>query len=303
MQLLQFQLKSTSCRLTNCFRQSIRRIVTHLSPTTSLLRSNSSDNEVYLLGTAHVSDASSQEVVDLIRLVNPEVVFLELDPARAVQLRNRRDAGNNSGMEFSPFDLSKFLNGNPLFRGVQNNMANSPLSSSLEKILPVIPTFLKKLGWLPPQGGEMKAAMEEADRIGARCVYGDVEFNETISALKAAAFGLMSSPAAMMQTFSNVPPPPPELSEIFSGLMGGSKDPQQFVEDIKTRERSKTMTRYMSRCFPSIYHVMITKRDDHMARQLKKHCHKGKVVAVVGMAHVEGIEREWEKLDNVKQIS
>jgi pheromone shutdown protein TraB len=235
--------------------------------------------------------------------VNPEVVFLELDPARAVQLRNRRDAGNNSGMDFSPFDLSKFLNGNPLFRGVQNNMANSPLSSSLEKILPVIPTFLKKLGWLPPQGGEMKAAMEEADRIGARCVYGDVDFTETISALKAAAFGLMASPTAMMQTFSNVPPPPPELSEIFSGLMGGSKDPQQLVEDIKTRERSKTMTRYMSRCFPSIYHVMITKRDEHMARQLKKHCHKGKVVAVVGMAHVEGIEREWEKLDNVKQIS
>lgn len=246
-----------------------------------------------------MSDASSQEVVDLIRLVNPEAVFLELDPARAVQLRNRQDVStDSSGMDFS----SDFMN-NPLFRGLQNNTPNSPLNSSLQKILPAIPSFLKKLGWLPPQGGEMKAAMQEADRIGARCVYGDVEFSETTNGLKAAAFSMMSSPAAMMQTFSNVPPPPPELSAIFSGLMGGDKDPQQLVEDIKTRERSKAMTGYLSKCFPSIYHVMISKRDEHMAMQLKKQCHRGKIVAVVGIAHVEGIEREWEKLDNIKQIS
>ena len=43
--------------------------------------------------------------------------------------------------------------------------------------------------------------------------------------------------------------------------------------------------------------VMITKRDVHMAMMLRRHCGEGKVVAVVGMAHMEGIEREWEKLD------
>jgi pheromone shutdown protein TraB len=42
---------------------------------------------------------------------------------------------------------------------------------------------------------------------------------------------------------------------------------------------------------------MITKRDVHMAIMLRRHCGKGKVVVVVGMAHMEGIEREWEKLD------
>lgn len=300
--MLLLKLQSITSGLSASLRQSTRSIVTHLSSTTSLLRSSSSDNEVYLLGTAHVSDASSKEVVDLIRLVNPEVVFLELDPARAVQLRNRPDGSNAGGIDFTSFDLSKFMQGNPLFKGM-TNMPNSPLNPSLEKILPVIPSFLNKLGWLPPQGNEMKSAMVEADMLGARCVYGDIEFSETTNGLKAAAFSMMSSPAAIMSTIASVPPPPPELNVIFSGLMGGSKDPQQLVEDIKTRERSKAMTSYLSRCFPSIYHVMITKRDEHMAKQLKEHCSKGKVVAVVGIAHVEGIEREWDALDNIKQIA
>lgn len=274
----------TSFRVAPIFCHSVRSVVTHLSPTTSLLRSNSSDNEIYLLGTAHVSDASSQEVVELIRLVNPDVVFLELDPSRAAMLRNRRENDNNKNTMDN-------------FSSVFSGMSKQLPMPSMEKILPMIPSFLKKLGWLPPQGGEMKAAMKEADRIGARCVYGDVEFSETTNGLRAAVSAMMSSPAAMMKTIASVPSPPPELNEVFGSLLGG-KDPQQLIEDIKTRERSKMMTSYLSRCFPSIYHVMITKRDGHMSKMLKEHCSKGKVVAVVGMAHMEGIEKEWEALND-----
>jgi hypothetical protein len=68
---------------------SIRRrtIVTQISPTTSLLRSDNSDNEVYLLGTAHISEASANEAIQLISLVQPQKVFIELDPPRAARLR------------------------------------------------------------------------------------------------------------------------------------------------------------------------------------------------------------------------
>jgi pheromone shutdown protein TraB len=50
----------------------------------------------------------------------------------------------------------------------------------------------------------------------------------------------------------------------------------------------------VSEALPPLYDVMITKRDVHMAKMLRKHCSEGKVVAVVGAGHVEGIEREWE---------
>ena len=298
--MLQFQAISLQLATVRLFARSI---VTHISPTLSLLRADSSDNEVYLLGTAHVSNASSQEVVDLIRLVNPKTVFLELDASRAAQLRRHRDTSDNNGQkEFSSFDLMKYMQGNPLFDSFLKNYANSTSSPSVEKILPAIPSFLQKLGWLPPPGGEMIAAMKEANRIGARCHYGDVELNDTTNGLKAVAFNMMS-PDKMMQMIARIPAPPPELAELFEGLIKGG-NPEQLIEDIKTRERSKMMTSYLSRCFPAIYDVMITRRDVHMAKQLKEYCSKGKVVAVVGIAHVIGIEREWEHLNReVKRIA
>jgi pheromone shutdown protein TraB len=91
--------------------------------------------------------------------------------------------------------------------------------------------------------------------------------------------------------------PPPELRVIFGRLLSGKIDPKQFVESIKTRDNAHQVSSYFQRSFPSVYNVMITKRDVHMAMMLRRHCGKGKVVAVVGMAHMEGIEREWEKLD------
>jgi len=267
----------------------LRSIVTHISPTTSLLRSNAKDNEVYLLGTAHVSDASTQEVVELIRLVQPATVFVELDPARAAQLRNRSGTENDHA-ESAPFDITN-LTSHPLLSGVLGKAAGLPPNFS--QILESAPALLKRIGWFPPQGGEMKAALEEADRIGARCVYGDVEFSQTMRELKGAVGSMALNPAQL----ANIPYPPSELKSIFGGLLSGQNDPKKIIEMIKTRERAQQVTSYLRQCFPSCYHIMVTKRDEHMAKMLRQHCSDGKVVAVVGLAHVEGIEREWEELD------
>lgn len=277
-------LQLTFGRLQSAKQRQIRYLVTHISPTTSLLRSRHSDNEVYLLGTAHVSDASEHEVVELIELVKPDIVFVELDSKRAAMLRNRKGE-HNQDQSTNVFDA------------LSRNLTNSPMGPSVQNMLSMAPAMLKRLGWLLPQGGEMKAALQEAERIGARCVYGDVEFNDTMNGLKTAAFGMMASPTALMKTIASVPPPPSAIRDLFQALMQNDVEPQEIIESIKTRERAKQMTSYLSICFPPIYDVMISKRDVHMARQLKEHCSKGKVVGIVGMAHVEGIEREWEALD------
>lgn len=219
--------------------------------------------------------------MDLIRLVQPRVVFVELDSARAAHLRN--SSGSKSGpAESSPFDLSNIL---------PNIMPQ--MKMNFAPILEAAPALLKRIGWLPPQGGEMKAAMDTADQIGARCVYGDVEFSQTMRELKSSVIGMTLNPAQ----WANIPTPPNELSSIFGGLLSGENNPKEFIEMIKTRDRAKQVTNYLRQCFPPVYHVMVTKRDVHMAKMLRQHCSDGKVVAVVGLAHVEGIEREWEELD------
>jgi pheromone shutdown protein TraB len=116
--------------------------------------------------------------------------------------------------------------------------------------------------------------------------------------LKSAVMGMAMNPAQ----FANIPPPPSELVGIFGGLLSGQNDPKDFIEMIKTRDRAKQVTRYLRQCFPPVYQVMVTKRDVHMANMLRRHCFEGKVVAVVGMAHVEGIEQAWEELDIVPNI-
>ena len=81
----------------SCCSLHRRSIVTHISPTTSLLRSNANENEIYLLGTAHVSDESTREVIELINLVQPTTVFVELDSGRAAQLRRSSAGSSNAG--------------------------------------------------------------------------------------------------------------------------------------------------------------------------------------------------------------
>lgn len=43
--------------------------------------------QIFLVGTAHVSKASAEEVRDMIRLVRPQAVMVELCPPRAAHLR------------------------------------------------------------------------------------------------------------------------------------------------------------------------------------------------------------------------
>ena len=281
---------STAAAASWCVRHR-RSIVTRISPTTSLLRSNANENEIYLLGTAHVSDESTREVIELINLVQPTTVFVELDSGRAAQLR-RSSAGSSTTT--TTFDLSSITK-HPMFASFASAIPG--LSTNLAQVLQTVaPDILRRISWLPSQGGEMLAAITEADRLGIRCVHGDVEISQTMTEMKSAVSTSFAEITSNPTLISNLLPPP-ELRVIFGRLLSGKIDPRQFVESIKTRDNAHQVASYLQLSFPSVYNVMITKRDVHMAMMLRRHCGKGKVVAVVGMAHMEGIEREWEKLD------
>jgi len=52
--------------------------------------------QIHLVGTAHVSKASSEEVRDIIQAVQPQIVFVELDAQRAQQLRRGTEDHNHN---------------------------------------------------------------------------------------------------------------------------------------------------------------------------------------------------------------
>ena len=297
-----------------------RTIITQISPTTSILRSDTCDNEVYLLGTAHISESSANEVRQLAEVVRPQQIFIELDPARAARLRasvtnnmtasgatnaedylekmihdaiknyTKASAGGGPG-GMPPFPPLPRMPGGG-FGGGGGAGGGGPQADWLKAGFQSFYKVLKQYGYVP--GVEMLAAMDEADRINADIFYGDVNADETLRDLRAAL-----NPSMLMRAIST--PPPAELAEVLEGMFtaGGSSMMDGMgdrVEALKTRENARQMTKWMEQALPEIATVMIHKRDKYMAANLRRHCSQGKVLAVVGLAHVDGIEREWQRL-------
>jgi pheromone shutdown protein TraB len=141
----------------------------------------------------------------------------------------------------------------------------------------------------------MLAAMKEADRIGAPLVFGDRDVNDTLREIKAAF-----SPSLLMKIMTAGPPPPEIQSIMMDMVTGGIESLGDNVELLKTRENARALSTYMTTAAPDIANVLIHRRDEAMATNLHKHCGEGKVVAVVGLAHVDGIEREWQAIENTR---
>ena len=57
--------------------------------TMSILRSSTSSGEIFLVGTAHVSQRSAREVRELVRLVKPTTVCVELCEERLRTMREK----------------------------------------------------------------------------------------------------------------------------------------------------------------------------------------------------------------------
>lgn len=123
-----------------------------LSNTQSYLRNLHNGAEIFLVGTAHVSKQSAEEVRDMIRLVNPDSVMVELCAGRAARLRSGASTDQDSFKSM----LASLLNPN-----------GGTLSQKLVQVsIPTMYRGMQLLGLDP--GQEFKVAMEEADRMGAR---------------------------------------------------------------------------------------------------------------------------------------
>lgn len=261
-----------------------RTLVTQISPTTSLLRAAHTPNEVYLLGTAHISEASANEVIQLVEQIRPTTVFLELDPPRAARLRHMQGQDEDDAEEL-------FLKG---LKQLTNHGGKLPFGEEmLKNAFRGFYSLLKRYGYVP--GIEMLAAMREAERVGAKLVFGDRDMNVTLRELSSTLNPAMFMKAATIQ-------PPVELQQILQGAFAGGgaglEGLGDSLEAIKTREHARMMTTWMDEALPPITEVMLHRRDKVMAENLRKNCGEGTVLAVVGLAHMDGVEREWGDLES-----
>jgi pheromone shutdown protein TraB len=151
-----------------------------------------------------------------------------------------------------------------------------------------------KLSGLDP-GAEFKEAVKEADALAAEVIAGDRDVRETLKRVRA---NVSFADVMMMMSGSVKPggPPPPE------GMDAGFDDIERVVENLKTRRHIRQMREFMAHQMPKLSQVFVDERDEIMTQVLLK-CRAERVVAVVGMAHMDGIERRWNEAQKRLRIS
>ena len=238
------------------------------NPDVSVLTTPGS-KKIVIVGTAHVSKDDETLVRQVIREVQPDTVMVELDKGRAVSLMRKAKARKTN-------------------EAVASNGAAPPSKQQTRGA--AFYQSLDEIGF--PAGGEFVAAIEEARALNATVLLGDQDFNVTMRRLKEAeaevrrlrSEGKISREAAMAAADKV----PSSLRKKDGPLTAEAVT--QMTADLKQRDNARAVVDYMKRAAPPVYEAMIGERDRYMARALEV-APGTSVVAVVGLSHLEGIER------------
>lgn len=219
------------------------------------------DKVVTLLGTAHVSRESTEEVAARIRETKPDNVCVEIDAQRYKSI--------SEGQNWSNLKIDQVLRQRRGFL----LLANLVLTSFQRKLG-------KQLGVKP--GDEMKAAITTAQEEGIPFTLADREIQITLR--RAWSQSSLWNKMKMMSAL---------LASIFSNEELSSED----IEKLKQKSALDDMMDELAAFLPSVKEVLIDERDQYLATKIFKAEGKN-ILAVIGAGHAPGISRWLEKLDS-----
>lgn len=217
--------------------------------------------EIILIGTAHVSKESVDEVSRIIREELPGRVCVEID--------NSRYKTMTEGNSWQQLNISEVLRQKKGFL----LLANLVLSSFQRRIG-------SELGISP--GEEMKKAVETAKELGIPFSFSDREIQVTLKRAWAKSnFWNKNKMAAAL------------LTSVFSKEKVSEAD----IENLKKKSELDDMMEELADYLPSVKEVLINERDRFLATEIFNTAEQ-KVVAVVGAGHVPGIVRWLKDLES-----
>jgi pheromone shutdown-related protein TraB len=216
----------------------------------------------YVVGTAHVSEVSVDEVRRVIETVRPDVVCVELCQARHDALVG--EAGWNN------LDVFKVIKeGKTLFL-----LANLALGAYQRRIG-------EKLGVRP--GAELLAAVKKAQEVGARVELIDRDIHVTLKRTWA-NLGFWTK----MRLLSEL------ISAMFTREQGDHDVSAVSIEDLKKQANLSDMLAEFAEHLPQVKEPLIDERDKYLMSGAERAKGK-KVVVVVGAAHVPGMREQFGK--------
>ncbi|TKY66952.1 TraB domain-containing protein [Spatholobus suberectus] len=217
--------------------------------------------DVYLVGTAHVSEESSREVQAIVNFLKPQVVFLELCSSRVAVLTLQNLKVPTMGEMITM--LKK-----------KHNMFEVLYGWFLAKIASKLEVF---------PGSEFRVAYEEAIKYGGRVILGDRPVQITLR-----------------RTWNKMPlwHKTKLLYSLFfqAVFLPSSDDLNKMLKEMDDSDMLTLVIQEMSKEFPTLMETLVHERDQYMSSTLLKVASENSsVVAVVGKGHLQGIKRHWKQ--------
>jgi len=229
--------------------------------------------EIHIVGTAHVSQKSIDEVRETIDAVNPDVIAIELDPGRFATLKQQMREAETGEEEKSskPLDIKGILHGNFTLMLVQWLLAY----------------VQRKIGMnvgVDP-GSEMKEAIKIAEERNIPIALIDRDINTTIARF----WGSMRFIEKLRLIKALI-------SSIFGKDDGTDEIDAETVDALTQGDVMETAMAEFHNFSPTGAHALIDERDAYLAHgiiELEKSPLE-RAVVVCGAGHVPGITRYRE---------
>jgi pheromone shutdown-related protein TraB len=227
---------------------------------------NFNNREITLIGTAHVSRESIDEVSRVIRETRPDVVCVELDQGRYNSISQKENWEKLDVVKVFKEGKGFLLIANLVLSGFQRRLGN-------------------ELGVKP--GEEMKTAVETAEALGIPYALCDREVQITLRRAWARC-GLWSKCKL--------------LASLLSSAFTTEKLSEAEIENLKNRSELDGMMSELASYLPGVKETLIDERDRYLAAKIWTAGSPAagggpfRAAAVVGAGHLPGLKAHLEKM-------
>ncbi|RME89244.1 MAG: TraB/GumN family protein [Candidatus Hydrogenedentota bacterium] len=226
--------------------------------------------EIFILGTAHVSEKSVEDVETVAEKWKPEIIAVELCPARYEAMKNPN--------RWKELDIVEVIKQKKIYL----------LMSSM-----ILSAFQKKIGEegkIKP-GAEMMKAIEIAEKklIPLKLIDRDVQVT-----LKRAWQNTGYFSKIMI------------LSELVASLLAPGKVSPEEIEKLKQGDLLEDLFSQVPGRFEKIKTILIDERDKYMAAEIQEamdhHPDEKKILVVIGAGHLQGLINQIPKQHDVAEL-
>lgn len=214
---------------------------------------------ITLIGTAHISQDSINEVTEAIKTQKPDCVAIELDQKRCDSIKNPDS--------WRQLDIIKVLKRGEGFLLLANL---------------VLASFQKRMGQnvgVRP-GDEMVAAMKVAEELNIPTTMVDRPIQTTLR--RAWAKNSLWGKCKL-------------LSAMISSAFTSEKISSEEIEELKNNSEMDSMMKELSDYMPTVKEVLIDERDKYLASHIWE-SEGSNIIAVLGAGHLPGVQAYLEKI-------